>query len=201
MKYFVLLLIPAVLFLGSCNDDPLGAQSEGQIEPLTVGNYWIYSLRSMDSLGAVKDTMQWFEVVDSDTMIDGQRYHSVSDLFTLWFGLKIFYINKSDGLYRFTRDVGPLSIFIKYPVKKNEVIYREYDTLTVLNTEQKVITPAGTFYCVVYRRTVFESSVLFYETMYYCPGIGKIQVETGYSRDGVNIKPASSMQLVAYEIR
>jgi len=201
VKYYALLLIPVVLFLGSCNDDPLGAQSEGQIVPLTVGNYWSYSYRSTDSLGTVKDTMQWFEVVDSDTVINGQRYYSVSDVITWFFGVKMFYTNKANGLYRFMRESGPVSLYIKYPVKRNEVIYREYDTLTVLNTEQKVITPAGTFYCVVYRRTTFESSVWFYETMYYCPGIGKIQVETGYSRDGVNIKPASSMQLVAYEIR
>lgn len=200
MKYLTLILLLVTIFLVSCKEDPLSPQFDGQIMPLSVGNYWGYSYLRIDSLGAVTDTLNWMEVVDSDTIINGLRYYSVTDIITMFFGIKMYYINKSDGLYRFIPNSGPLSLYVKYPVKQNEMVYSDYDTLKVLNTLEKVITPAGTFYCIVYSRITFNNSIWFYENTYYSPGIGKVKIETGYTRDLKNYQPNSLIKLEVYKI-
>jgi hypothetical protein len=200
MKLIILALIIGLLFLGSCNDDPLGPQSVGQLQPLNIGNYWSYSYLRMDTLGVVTDTLKWIEVVDSDTVIGGQRYYSIRDIVTMFFGFKIFYINKNDGLYRFILYGETPSLYFKYPVKQNELVFRDTDTLKVINIKAETITPAGKFYCVVYQHMIFNNSQWYYENTYYCPGIGKIKVETGYTRDQVNNKPNSIMLLEEYKI-
>lgn len=200
MKFSTLAIFISLLFFNSCKEDSLSPQLDGDFLPLRIGNYWGYSYQSIDSLGIATDTIKWVEYVDSDTVVKGNKYYSIRDLFSAFMGFKLFYTNKSDGLYMFDQFGESLSLIFKYPVKQNELIYREYDTLKVINTLQETITPAGKFYCVVYQHSEFNNSQWYYENTYFCPGVGKIKVETGYTRDQINYKPHSVMQLEVYKI-
>ena len=201
MKSFLIsILIGISLLISSCENSPTSPGIDGDLIPLKLGNYWGYTYFRYDSTGVTTDTLKWVELVDSDTLINGQRYYSIRDFVTMFFGFKIFYINKADGIYRFSNYLESLSRQFKYPVKQNEVIYRETDTLQVISLIQKVVTPAGEFYCIVYQ-SMKQVGVTwyYYENTYIAPGIGKVKIETGYSKDKVHLVNNSMLQLEIYK--
>jgi len=201
MKYAIhSIIVVSVFCFNSCKDDFLLSNDPIQLYPLTVGNYWVYEYQEYDSLGPVLKPLNWVEEVDSDTVIDGQKYYSIRDLFSAFMGFKIYYINKSDGLYSSTGSANNIQRIYKYPVKYNELIFREYDTLKVVDVVENEETPSGKYFCIVYQKMTVNNSMYYYENIYISPGIGKIKVESGITRDKIKYIKSSVMQLVQYRI-
>lgn len=200
MKNLISGIICCIVLSAGCSDAPSGPSAAGQIIPLEVGNYWIYSYRKFDSAGGISYSMEWTEAVDSDTVIDGERLYSIRDIVSMFIGFKQYYVNRSDGVYCYSPGSEPLSLYIKYPVQQNELIVRRYDTLRVINAMQKTETPAGWFYCVVYQSVHTLSTGPVYETTYYCPGIGKVKVETGIIGESGEWIPNDDLRLTEYKV-
>ena len=202
-QYPLIIIAISVLCFAGCQDNSVftgSTNGDGQLYPLKVGNYWNYTYQRYDSSGVAIDTTKWAEVVDGDTSIGGQKYYSIADAFTRFIGFKMYYTNKVDGVYLFLFDTNSFSMVYKYPAKVNDLVIRYSDTLQVVSMRQTVKTPAGEFDCVVYQKVTRINAIWSYERTYISPGIGKIEVEAGYSRDKISMSRISLLQLESYKI-
>lgn len=202
MKFACLIIFTlSVFFFSSCKDDSVASNGTAQFFPLKVGNQWYYEYTRYDSLGTTMDSFDWIETVDGDTTINGQKYYSISDLFSMFFGIKFYYTNKSDGLYKSYDDTRTFHLLFKFPAQLNEHIYNESDTLTVINIIPREPTPTGFHFCIVYQKITQSNSLWNYENTYISPGTGKIKVEYGYTRDKINYIKTGLMELKQYNLQ
>lgn len=143
-----------------------------EIMPLAIGNYWGYHVVSIDSMGNV--TADFYDTLTIDSSVstgDNTWYRCVS----FWSSEK-WYSNRPEGLWR--RCGGEDTIFIKFPVRPNEIYGTGLNpplchrTFRVLNTDEEITVPAGTFRCIAYYTDFGYYDRYFY---YYAPKVGLVK--------------------------
>lgn len=186
--HFIVLIISGVLLLSCEKDNGLIVNSPFQVAnfndkiiPFAVGNQWTY----VDSTNGVSPYTTVLGIIGvTDTIYQGRPYKAYhwnwlngpnfqpSDI--TW-----YMANGPDGVLNFGGICSSgsfmvaKSLYVKYPVQAGETwnrldIYFQFsgsfavmDTtlMTVVSTDEILVTPAGTFHCIVY-------SSQFYTTTY-----------------------------------
>jgi hypothetical protein len=180
--FFLIAIIISAFSFQSCKDDPVEPkESESQIWPLAIGNYWTYSHLDkndssfVDSVFVVKDTTiegeKWFVVVMGDE--DGN----------LWRNSAIGLLSKTkDSTYR---------LLVKYPTNVGDKTPDDEDTLYTVAKNVSITVPAGTFSTIKYEfiGEDIEEEYEYYrytkEEIYMAPGVGLVKYYCS-RKDSVN---------------
>jgi hypothetical protein len=131
---------------------------------------------------------QWFVVVTSGGNIRKQ-------------GL---FANGAYGYITYSNIIYDSALIYKFPVTVNEVYINPklYDTVQVIDDHSSVITPAGSFDCIVYQRRLLSGDSthfqILYDNTYVARGYGKIKGEMFYY-DSLSVKRGmGTWQLIKY---
>lgn len=216
------LMVMSVVLL-TCTNNPVDSRekcldqsSDDVLLPLTVGNYWNYKIKHYweDSVtySVSKKHVMEFEGEVFDAYEWNREDSDIRWLFT----------NKDDGLYL----VGGYSdhdimvhpvLEYKYPAEKDEswqvprMVYNLYEnrfyfkdtiTVTCVDNNKMVSTPAGSFNTHVYMYKLrIAEDVLGYDYFlrYYAPSHGLVYSEVKSSPGGTNVR--ASMSLIDYCIK
>jgi hypothetical protein len=158
------------LFLSSCADDNPVSTVNNDIRPLVIGNYWKYQTdRYVTYDQLYYDTMR---VVSYENLNGNPAYGVLCNN-----SYKIYFINKSDGLYCFEKTLHDTAyeytpkLYIKYPINVNDTIVSPFTA----NLKCVSLTAAfnGTTGCIDFVPTGIQGSVTNYHE-YWKPGIGLI---------------------------
>ena len=170
-----------VLFLSclvaSCAESTISpdvVEDHGGLMPVDVGNYFLRIEQSFNENGQLitQDTVIVSQIM-SDTIINRYRWfirqetpfdvHPVRNL--------------SDGFYIWAG--GPVLLY-KYPTYDGD-IYDPYGSKSVVTTDSLIMTPEGSFHCILYRATqILDTSLINYGERldeFIAPGIGPIRTD------------------------
>lgn len=189
MKNTLFMLLAALMLLASCKKDDSDPEQTKDYVQLKTGNYWIYRVSQIDSLGMETLTNEYDSVyISGDTTINGNVYavkkystaifpteylrDSSNYLVDLW-GIKRFSpVNFSDTLKKGFR--------IIYP---NDTIFFYY--CKMMDGKAMVTVPAGIFMALNYRETYLPTANLPYTTpvrnnYLYAKNIGVVQFNVNF---------------------
>lgn len=158
------LAVLAVVVSGCGGDDP--PQRGGDIVltdvlvPLEVGNVWSGTYTQFDSTGADSTSfVLTYEIID-DTTIGYYRWF-VEELTYDTLSVRNLYKNLHAGLFRLETEFFPRGstlLSFKYPAKRNDRYERtDRGIVLVHSTDTAIVVPRGTFSCIHYRTTLFQS--------------------------------------------
>lgn len=174
LKLHALYLISLCLLLVSCGDNTVTQNNieTGYIQPLAIGNYWVYTY---DSSGVVYsiDTFKVINYLDfHGNAVYALRSSSISNPSVL-----SYYNNRSSGLwyYGYFREFDSTEYFnpkihIKYPVFVNEIFAGDIDSVKCLSLDAEFNGYTG---CIKYEYLNFVG----YYYSYWKPNVGLIGVE------------------------
>ncbi|NUN70160.1 MAG: hypothetical protein HUU02_10665 [Bacteroidetes bacterium] len=172
-QYMLLFLVAAALLDSGCTDASSGSDDVASATPkydLTVGNYWIYSLKGYNDQGIVTNSSTVYFTVVRDTFIEDKKWSLLSiDTIPAASNVSRIAIEQHDGYYeRVSIDV-PRSahrtdtsmLIYQYPAPTNSfyavnprfgsdggTLY--YDTTRIVARNRQVSVPAGSFRCYQY---------------------------------------------------
>ena len=166
MKYLVLSLLVAT-FLFSCKDDEQATTSTPPIEeelnllPLAVGNYWVYQVVKIDTLGNEEILPEYDTVsVVGSTLINDEVYFTLeeSNFPGLHSNTTTSHVRDSSG---FIVDVKG-EIFLSTSIF-DEIIYTNEFNIgkldyTMLSIPQTINVPNGDFECLNYEGLITDFS-------------------------------------------
>ena len=167
MKYLLLSLLMAT-FLFSCQDDEDLSRAEPfdvtfadvppTLLPLAIGNYWVYEVHKVDTLGneelqTSNDTIK----ITGDTIINNESYYTMEDN-TFVLGRRTIYVRESSGSLLTSRGEILLS-----NVDFDRIIYTfeggpakfEYTMQSEIQTKS---VPLGVFECLNYEGIATNTS-------------------------------------------
>ena len=191
-KSIALLFIIVVLIFSGCKNNSTNPTNAKEIWPLKVGNYWTMKIYNYDSHGNVTDTSSSSYNVVSDTIINGRHiYVVIND------GYPNYYSNLSDGFYQYSTYSDTLTIVLKYPVYAGETYLSGESTIKVLNTNEQVVVPAGSFSSYHYEN-IGDTD---YKTVVHCkPGVGIIKMEYCEIDINNNLRLVGKSELTSYKL-
>jgi hypothetical protein len=109
------------------------------IVPLNLGNSWIYSGTSYDTLGSIIETFSQHYNVTKDSVISNVRYFLFNGYLS---------VNTDSGLISI---VGfKKEYYFNYPVLLNERFHSLANDYFILSLDTIIQVPAGTFHCIRY---------------------------------------------------
>ena len=180
---FYSVIIIAFTMLSCTNGTITEQETETYLQPLNVGNYWIYHFNTID------DTLRYSAVEEFDINVDGVN-KSVSRIAVT--NLNYYRFNDDDGYHfiqYYTSVTGEDSLFnfsvfqYKYPVNINDTWFQDFnnDGLTsndniveCISTNIIINCQAGNFECIAYKVTCPEITSNYYID-YYCIGVGLVK--------------------------
>ena len=181
--YSVIIIVIAFTILSCSNSNTTEPVIETYLQPLDVGNYWIYHFNTID------DTLRYEVVEEIDINVDGVN-KLVSKIAMA--NLNYYLFNDNDGFHYIhnysnrTREdsLSDFSVFqYKYPVEINDTWFQdyrndgltsEYNVVDCISTNIIINCPAGDFECIAYRINSSESNDDNH-IEYYCPGVGLVK--------------------------
>jgi hypothetical protein len=191
---FALLALLFLFVFSSCDSSkdttgPDNTNDTVQIQPLKIGNNWVYLHEYYFSDGEIDaDTLK--DSISAMSVINGEQFYRVNSS-------DYYFINRADGLW----DFGSSEFYhlAKYPCKVGDLfttdtlIFNNYDTLgnvtsidTAIGTNKvvainEIISVHGKPYsCVRYEQNYYlnRSSTLYVKSIrHYAPSIGMVKIE------------------------
>jgi len=189
VRFLIFPLLCSLVFLSSC--DLFKNEQEtpvGQLMPLAVGNYWEYETTYLD---VIKDTIRYEVTAEVQVHIGDSSYTAYAANFLFpSSGIEPYYWlrrNGEQGLYVMggvsnTDTLYMNEIEYKFPSEEGETIqapqvsfsrerleFYVSDTLhiTLIDKDREIVTPAGTFECVVYKFTISHGEDVFLKSDYF----------------------------------
>ncbi len=179
----IILIVIMVIMLSCTNETSTEPQLETYLQPLDVGNYWIYHFNTID------DTIRYEVVEEVDVNLDGEN-KLVSRIAMA--NLNYYWLNDDEGFHYIPSStsmtgedsLANYSVFqYKYPVTINDTWIRDHDNngltpndgiVECISTNIIVNCPAGDFECIAYR---INSSETNNDNLmeYYCAGVGLVK--------------------------
>lgn len=156
--------------------------------PLKVGNYWVYQVFEMDTMG--NDSLIGVDtlMITDDTIIQGRQWFLLYE--NHGFGSETpysKYVSDSSGYLIYENgQIGFSTVNFTETLRKivdEGISVAEY---RMLKDPEDVEVPAGTFRCLNYRATVtVDKSLIFWKhpgnyCNYYAPGVGKVKSTAFY---------------------
>ena len=161
------------LYISGCKSPTSPTVTNPSIIPLAVGNQWIMQTSYFDTLGNLSSTNQDTIKVIGDTIIQGQKYYVMLNLYSL-----TFMSNRNDGIYVLDVNNYQSSMFLKYPAVPNDSYSLGSTHFAIASTDTLISVPKGNFHC--YQYSLSDSGVIIPVYGYYSPGIGYVQQEFAY---------------------
>lgn len=181
------------------------AAEETQVAvPLAVGNTWTFRFTQYNSSGDSEQVSKIERKVDRKIKSGGKTWFIVVEPEN---EVELPSRNDKDGLHEGTFDwedeskVTEDELYLRFPVEKTPVSYKSYeDTLTVVSTTQKVVVPAGTFTCYVYKNVGAPvegegNDPEYIITTYVAPNVGSVK-EVTVTKDGKDV-----FELLSYKLQ
>ena len=179
--YFIL----CCLLFSACQDEGLAPQKQNNYLPLSVGNYWVYQVLRIDTLGneellAFNDTIK----IESDTLIRGETYYKVKDIF---FNIKhrTEYLRDSSG--NVINSAGEIKFSA---INFEDILYTWISGPAKLEFKMEedlseISVPLGKFECLNYKGKVSHVDTTLnypikYMNSYYSNNVGLIQSDISY---------------------
>jgi len=159
----------------------------GVIDPLAIGNVWIYEYDRYDDSG--KFLSSYFDtiMIIKDTTVGGEKLYATKD------DPYVYFCNRSDGNYSRRNSDGNMLLWLPYPAKVNDSISRangeEY--VKIESISETVTVKAGVFTTYKYKIYSLQSAgtgPILYSYLYYAPNIGLVKIEPIYN-------PARTVQI------
>lgn len=196
-----------------------------ELMPLEVGNLWEYEVRNHLFQNPVVDTIRYEVTSEVQVALEGTSNNAYAfNLLPFTEGMTEYhwlYRNTVDGLYLMGGIAETDTLFIdsidkKYPAEtgetwespqvsfsRSDLEFYISDTLkiTVVDTDRKVETMAGTFQCYVYHfeadqgEDVASNAQIF---QFYSPGVGLIKQEDRRESDN---ELRSELVLIGYHVK
>jgi hypothetical protein len=192
MRFLVLCAIVCLASVApSCNESGVGP-SPSILIPFSSGATWTFSYTFFDSEDQPILQQQTTLVVDSDTVIDGQRWSAIER-----FGTKLLYCNRYEGVgvwwlgheagyhiqYKCPAAVGDAYAYPIPSFGEGSAMHLDLYTAIVLTVDTVISVPAGVFHCIAYAR--FSVSQLRYRIEFLSLGTGWIK-EDYFDRQNVS---------------
>lgn len=192
--FSVLVTVSLLFSLSQCSDDASNPSETKDLEPLAVGNYWIYKINYYDSLGNVEKTDVDTTNITSINNYGSETYYLVDDI--------AFLINKSNGLYSYglIQDTLKLYSFYKYPGNNGEQWVMDGDTVKIENNNYDVTVPKGNFNCYRYFCANSSGNINVNAYIVFCPGIGIVEEELYFSYKGGKMNLSSKRELIDFKL-
>ena len=198
--FFITIVI--MVLLSSC--DLFNNEQEkppGELVPLAVGNYWVYEYTYLE---VIKDTIRYEVTAEVEVPIGDTSYTAYAANFVPFpEGLEPYYWlrrNGANGLYLMGGISDTDTLFVnnveyKLPAAVGETFtsprvsfsfdrfeFYQSDTLsiTLIDDDREVVTPAGKFECYVYNFQLDagdDVEVDFDYYLFYSPGVGLVKQE------------------------
>ncbi|MCK4664803.1 MAG: hypothetical protein KAT68_18170 [Bacteroidales bacterium] len=153
------------------------------LQPLKVGNYWVYHFNTVD------DTLRYTVVEEVDIEVDGE-IKTVNRIAMA--NLNYYEFNDDQGYHYIQRyesvtgedSLANYSVFqYKYPVEINDTWFQDFDndgftigdnTVQCISVNTTIECPVGSFDCIAYKVSCPETTESYY-IEYFCIGIGRIK--------------------------
>lgn len=192
----------------SCNYStiPQNNSSNDVLVPLKVGNYWEYSNSSGKDFSVNYEIILKFITENDDSIYGKLAYGPLVEVG----GYSLIY-NSDSGYYNggevrtILHDTLLTKILLaKYPVnvgdewETNTISSDSLDKYKCISKSKFVVTPAGTFNCIVYKKYNTEFDEYEYR-YYYTPGVGLILTEL-YEEKSTGLVLLRSEKLIGYKI-
>ena len=200
-KLFISFSFVFILIFAGCKDTPTQPLDTSVIWPLNKGNYWKYKTYNYDYNGKNTDTMIFHKLVTSDTIINGYSLKNIKGQIenSIYGHYNQQLKCNEQGIWYFTND--SLFLWNKFPINKNEFFIRKWwDTVFVISIDEKVIVPAGTFYCYVYKNIYNSLNLQYIIFDYFAPGIGPIKSEIYQKYLTQNEYLYKSLELISFKL-
>ena len=178
-------------YISGCKSPTSPTVINPSIIPLAVGNQWVMQTSYFDTLGNLSSTSQDTIKVIGDTIIQGQKYYVMLNLYAL-----TYMSDRNDGIYVLDVNDYQSSMFLKYPAVRNDSYSLESTNYSIASTDTMISVPKGNFHCYQYSLSASGINIPVYD--YYSPGIGYVQQEFAYLN-----KPLIGVrrQLVDYSLK
>jgi hypothetical protein len=198
-------IVCLALLVPSCNESGVGPSASILI-PFSSGATWTFNKTYFNSEGQPILQQQTTLVVDSDTLIDGQRWSAIER-----FGTKLLYCNRYEGVgvwwlgheagyhiqYKCPAAVGDV---YGYPVPwfgEGSAMRLDSDTAIVLTVDTVISVPAGDFHCIAY--AVSDNFPKWYSIEFLSLGTGWIKEENFYLENASQTwKRSNTSELVRF---
>ena len=177
------ILIIVLTLLSCTNETTTEPKIENYLQPLDVGNYWVYHFNTVD------DTLRYTVVEELDIYVD-EADKTVNRIAMA--NLNYYYFNDDEGFHYIQNlesvtgedSLADFSIFqYKYPVEINDTWFLDFNnngftigdnTVQCISTNTTIECPAGTFECIAYKVSSPETTESYYID-YYCAGVGLVK--------------------------
>ena len=189
----------------SCNESGVGP-SPSILIPFSSGATWTFGKTFFDSEAQPILKQQTSLVVDSDTVIDGQRWSAIER-----FGTKLLYCNRYEGVgvwwlgheagyhvqYKCPAAVGDV---YGYPVPtfgEGSAMRLDIHTATVLAVDTVISVPAGVFHCIAY--AISDNYEEDYRIEFVSLGTGWIKEDNFYRQNASQTwKRSNTSELIQF---
>lgn len=201
-SFFILpfLLFMLILFVCKQNKMPIDTNTNDELIPLEIGNYWVYEASSFFPNDTLVNFWKFGITGSTDILFQGEKiqvfYWVNIDYQTgIPAEIKYYYKNESDGLFIYgatcpTDTLVFKSLYLKYPVKIAE--QWNHQTITILSspnplnecfaagetlsiecikTSHEFLTPVGRFNCYEFHYQIPQTSNKE-KFLYFSPNIG-----------------------------
>ncbi len=210
MRNFYLLLLMTIVLFSSCEKNDSKPENENGYAMLKTGNYWIYSLTKIDSLGAETITENYDSAyISGEIVIRGHKYFKMQHLYWSLITSSEWFRDSSDYL---VNSIGDIVFSSK---NFNDTLHKSFNIEIGLNgidttctcyymmTDKDLLTtvPAGNFLTLNYKGTyVVNERYIDYNSpltsnFYYAKGVGLVCVKDDYM-DGSQML----IKLVRYKV-
>jgi len=199
IKIIISFLIPT-LFLVSCGGIEEILPQKKYIWPLENGNYWKYRVKFRDEPNKLFYT--YYKVLRDTLLYDNELWKVVeydSNATSI-----IIIRNKENGLWAHKLQVtitkDSAFLMYKYPAEVNDTYPNLNDNTntSVVSLNEKVVVPAGTFYCLHYLKKVANQKSEFH--FYFAPAVGYIKNEYFYADSMGTLFLNNRLELIEYKL-
>jgi len=233
MKYLLSILFfvwAATLIVGCSNSSSVPVDQGGQqfsdnltnLTEVKVGSQWSYLVQDFADDGTLTSTDTLIRLIRKATTFQGHPAFEVSENGDTT-GDAVAYYQGSDDLYFvqgatsstpqvtwYFHYTNPIGVNIPFYLKDTMYINAGDTTisrqvLTLINANESITTPGGTFACKHLKRSVFggpiAAPIMYYCSDFYCKlGTGIVlQVDTGRSNSTSSLYLQSKKSLIKYE--
>jgi hypothetical protein len=198
MKTFIIIFTSAMLFFCGCKDEttapPASSELKDFLQPLAVGNMWVYYHEAFDATGPTHTLYDTIKVL-RDTIIGNEKWFLLSD-----YSLYNCLTNKIDGLYAYS---GSSTRVYQYPANIGDTLWlSQLHSRTVASISDTISGNGNVLQNIKYADyyTVQGESYIGQNYYWYAPNVGCTKYEFYVQYPPANQYIWHRAQLVYYKL-